>query len=205
MPINFDLFAYRGSVFVETGTGDGASVITAMRLQFPLIHSIELAPEKRAMAAQAVETETQTRPSRSEISLHEGKSVDFLPQICEQFRYQLGANKSQHTAFFTFWLDAHQASEAGATANPWPVLDELQVIQTYFKGALRPPAIFINHLEWMDQPDALGGHDVSLEKVARIVHATHPSYGYHVLPGDNETSNVLAIIPMWLRAANSYP
>jgi hypothetical protein len=157
----------------------------------------------------AVENEAASTPTRSKVTLYTGDSEDILPSICEKIRYQYGQKRSEHTAFVTFWLDASpiQMPEGQVIMGKthWPVLEELKIIGNFFKGALKPPVILINRLSLMSQPDGFYGHDVTLEKVAKVIYKMHPSYTYQVLQGEYGENDVLAAIPSWLIAASSWP
>ena len=209
MPILFDLAKYLGSVFVETGTGTGDGVIAAMRARFKHIHSIEISEDAHELAQLAVKAESEVSPPYGTVTLHKGFSADLLQSICEPLLWQLSAKKSDHTTFFTFWLDAQARLDTGTSAeigtNPWPLLDELKIIRSLFKGALKPPVILINRLGLMNHPDAWGGHNVTLENVAQLIGKIHSSYGYHLYPGEAGENDVLAAVPAWIQAASTWP
>lgn len=200
MPILFDLSAFRGTVFVETGTGTGEGAIAAIRAGFQIIHTIERSAAIHAVASQALRDELN-RGTASRLFLYHGESTTLLPQICRNHQHQVGDGPGQHVTFFTFWLDANPTT----VGDTWPVLDELAIIRDIFRGSLRPPVILINRFGATFQPEAWGGHEVTVQKISAEIAKIDSSYLYDLLPGEGGEQDVLVATPQWLRAAAAYP
>lgn len=102
-------------VFIETGTGNGATLANAIKAGFNVCHSIEY---DRGTFEQAVKR--FGRDAR--VVLHRGASVDILPLVIRPSRPT------------TFWLDAHYSGgtfdydSRHADRPQCSLLDELTII-----------------------------------------------------------------------------
>lgn len=118
MPARLTTFSYKGksivtTVFIETGTFRGETVINAIRAGFPRLLSIEFLRSNYELAKERLK-------EFSNVKLFLGSSPEILPTILD---------RSLPT---TFWLDAHYQGSSGSELDPkygeCPLLAELDAI-----------------------------------------------------------------------------
>lgn len=119
MSVLRDFHGLPREVFIETGTGEGVTLLSAWEAGFGVCHSIEI--ERKTF-----EYNAERFKGFPNLYIHNGPSPDVLPEIIYP-----------HLAT-TFWLDAHYSGghqpwydDDGYRRPQCPVLDELAVIAQF--------------------------------------------------------------------------
>lgn len=200
-----DLAEFQLGFFVETGTGLGHRVVEAMRLGFPLIHSIELDHDVFLSAHDTVRKDTSTIPSPSKVMLYHGDSVSALPFICASIKLDMAYYKG---SMVTFWLDArpnqYSVERAPSDVTPYPLFDELLVLRNAFRGSLWTPIILINGFSESLAGIRVNDAQITLDTVKAAIYAIDPDYCFEVVRFRSEipelidtSEDVLAAFPAW--------
>jgi hypothetical protein len=178
MPIKFDLVKYKNSVFVETGTYRGASVLSAIEAGFDRIYSIEIDDQLYEEARQRF---ADYITSGKVILLH-GDSAQKLPEIIEREK-----------ELCTFWLDAHSQKfnfdNETLGAENCPIFFELDTIA---KSGRNDHTILIDDVRLIKNKNAWRGHNVTLEGVIEKLRAINPDYTLQYEPGHIEDDVLVA-------------
>lgn len=102
----------QGSIFIETGSQEGWTMLEAKKYGFKEMHGIELKSEFYEFSKNLLK-------DLSNVKLWLGESPDVLKEICPNLTEQA-----------TFWLDAHASGPniPGGKYGGCPLLEELEAI-----------------------------------------------------------------------------
>lgn len=115
MPAISDLFKkYINRIFIETGSGAGDGIQSALDAGFQQVYSIELSPVMYNICIQKYIHEERV------IFLGLGDSQNILPKIISKINEPM-----------TFWLDAHASGGDTMGADLPPIMEELEIIKRH--------------------------------------------------------------------------
>jgi len=148
---------FPADVFVETGTYRGGT-LSALKHDFPELHSIELNPEFATRARRIFRAEPH-------ITIHEGDSAVVLKNVLEKIR-----GKSA-----IFWLDGHYFSKVPQfVEDESPIARELEAIRD---SGVEPVAILIDDVR---EFDGTRGY-FTLEGLRKELETIRPGRQFYVL------------------------
>lgn len=180
MPTTFQIDDYVTQVFIETGCGAGDTISKALHAGFYDVYGIEGSPTLNSAAHQRIQDEISRLPSRANVFLYGGASPTALQDICEKTQ-----NKRA-----SILLNLQSAEDGVAR----PVLDEIRVLQRWFRDALMPPAVLIRGIR--QDTDAVSGPQFrpSLDSLITALLDLCEGYQFQILD-DDRGRNVLAALP----------
>lgn len=138
MSVLWDFRWCPAEVFIETGTGEGVTLLKAWEAHFWTCHSIEV--ERKTF-----EFNAERFRGFPNVFLHNGPSPEVLPEIIDP------------EAATTFWLDAHYSGghqpwydDENASRPQCPVLDELAIINQFDWQA--PVVVLVDDAFMFEEP-----------------------------------------------------
>lgn len=166
---------FHNPCFIETGTYGGDGVKLALDCGFTTVHSIEVDPERAALARERFANEPG-------VTLHEGDSGALLGELLDRIESPI-----------TFWLGAHDHENTGQLPRPAALLSELSAIhesgRTNCTILIDDIRILRNQEQWGS--DVPGGVDHVLQRLLAI----NPRYTFNFYDSGLAAGDILAAVP----------
>lgn len=146
-------------IFIETGTGHGATTEIAYKLGYQRIYTIEL-HKKLARDAQ------EKFRSIKEIAVCCGDTLDILPRILKEINEKA-----------TFWLDGHFSDSGAIGKKKYPIEEELEIIGSHF---------IKNHIILIDDVRLFEKWGTSLNLIKNILRNINNGYKIYLQNKNNQ-------------------
>jgi hypothetical protein len=156
------LFQYPNDIFVETGSGTGGGIQSALKYGFKEIHSIEI-------NKQSYDYCVKLFINNNNVNLYLGDSMVILPQILSNIK-----------AKATFLLDAH-VMDVNQTHGKelCPVLEELKIIIMHSKNLGVKHSILIDDLKLFNGA-VKSFNCIKVSDIKGIIDGLDPNYKFNI-------------------------